>query len=86
MTVEELIGEHNDFFNIPRKVCKSRVIALHAGTGKIMFDTSKNKDDYIRTYYDWKVSSLWASVKTNDRNSYTSYVQTVIMCYISTTF
>ena len=41
----------------------NRLIALDGGNGKILFDTAKNKKDFIEKYYPGNISAMWVEMR-----------------------
>lgn len=64
-------------------VLKCELVALDAKDGRVLFDTAKNKREYIEQYKTGEVVSLWADVKKKGVGGWCSYVVPVIMCYVS---
>ena len=63
------------------KVLKCDLIALDAKGGKVLFDTEKNKKEYIEQYKKGKVVALWEELRKKGY-SWNCYFCTVIMCYV----
>ena len=59
MLVADLIGK-SEYYGYPDTVAKSKVIAMDARDGKILFDTGKNKQEYIDQFMKGEIVSLWA--------------------------
>lgn len=82
MTVADLLSPRENLF-ADEITLEGRVVALHAGTGKKLFDTAINKRDYIRNFMNWEIKSIWASMKTRVDVGFSGvWVQPVTMLYI----
>lgn len=65
ITVSDIIEEKPDdsAFLLTCSMYKNRMIALDGGTGKIIFDTAKNKKDFVRNYYPGIISAMWVEMR-----------------------
>ena len=50
--------------------------------GKILFDTSKNKTEYISKYSNGEIDCLWADVKHIKGVAFGDYFKAVMKCYV----
>ena len=64
------------------KALKSDLVALDGRTGKVIFDTSKNKREYIEKFFDGEVLCLWADVKLF-KGTYGDFFKPIMKCYVS---
>lgn len=64
------------------ELLKCGLVAHDAKDGKILFDTAKNKREYIEQYKTGEVVALWADTQRR-ANPYGSYYVPVIKCYVS---
>lgn len=71
MTIQEL-----------RELNRSILIAYNGKDGKILFDTRKNKKEYVDKYNKGEVLSIWADIKQCD-STFGGYYKPVIKCYVS---
>ena len=60
---------------------KSHLIALDGKDGKVLFDTSRNKQDFIEKYYKAEVSTLWADCKKVN-GTYGDFFKPVMKCFV----
>ena len=83
MIISDLLDnqEHGIFTN--DKVLKSDLIALDAKDGRILFDTSKNKREYIEKFKTGQVLSIWADLRHRGLGGWNGYYEPVIKCYVS---
>ena len=81
MTINDLLGvnPHGIFKDVT--VLKGDFIALDAKDGKLLFDTSRNKKDYIAQFLTGEISSLWSDVR-KVRGIYGDYFKPVMKCYV----
>ena len=65
LTVSDLIEERPDDSGYLLTCClyHNRLIALDAGNGKILFDTAKNKKEFIEKYYPGNISAMWVEMR-----------------------
>ena len=83
MTISDLLDKKVRGIFSDDAVLKCELIALDAKDGRVLFDTAKNKREYIEQYKTGEVVSLWADVKMKGIGGGGSYVVPVIMCYVS---
>lgn len=63
----------------------NRLICMGGKNGKILFDTSKNKTDFIRQYYPGIISAMWVEIREWNGKSAGFGPQTyeaVLLCYV----
>lgn len=66
------------------KIAKGRVIALDSQTGKMLFDTHRNKGEYIDQFMRGEVLDVWTELKTTQHLGFASAsVDAVLMMYVS---
>lgn len=65
-----------------REFSRCNIIAYNGRDGKILFDTSKNKKEYVDKYNKGEVLCIWADMKQFD-NVFGGYYKPVIKCYIT---
>ncbi len=82
MKVRDLLEAQKDNVWGTNTICKSRVIALDAKDGKILFDTYKNKSEYVEKFFDGDVSALWSDIKTDISMGYGDLYKGVVMLYL----
>ena len=82
MLVADLIGK-SEPYGYPDKVAKARVIALDAKDSKILFDTGKNKPEYIDQFMKGEIVSLWADVIHIGSSKMIVHIDPVIKIYVS---
>lgn len=83
MTISDLLDKKVRGIFLDDAVLKCGLIALDAKDGRVLFDTAKNKREYIEQYKKGEVVSLWADIKKKGNGVWGSYVVPVIMCYVS---
>lgn len=83
MTIADLIEIKRNTPFVGEKALKCELIALDGKTGKILFDTSRNKREQIEKYFDGEVIALWADVKLQKGIAYGDYILPVMKCYVS---
>lgn len=81
MTVADLIGVKTGMFTDDKQL-KCELIALDGYNGKVLFDTSKNRQEFIDKFMSGEVIALWADVKLNVGN-WSDYFYPVMKCYVS---
>lgn len=60
------------------------MIALDGKDGKILFDTRKNKEEFIQKYHDGEILGIWVDLKLTKHSGFASSdVEAVLMCYVS---
>ena len=81
LTVGDLMSPKRYLFT-DEVIVKSRVIAYDAGSGKQLFDTSNNKQSYIRKYMQYEIDSMWAGVKMVNFGGFSERCLPVIKMYL----
>lgn len=81
MIVGDLIKKRKDGLYLD-KILKCDLIAIDRKSGHILFDTSKNKLEFIEKYYNAEIDCLWADTKQCHNNIWGDYVIPVVKCYI----
>lgn len=71
MTIQEL-----------RELGRNNIIAYNGRDCKILFDTSKNKKEYVDKYDKGEILRIWADMKQCN-NVFGGYYKPVIKCYVS---
>ena len=65
-------------------IAKGRVIALDGKTGKVLFDTDRNKGKHIDQFMHGEVLDVWTDIKTMRHMGFASAsVDAVLMMYVS---
>lgn len=82
MTISDLLDKKTRGIFTDNEILKCGLIALDAKDGKILFDTEKNKREYIEQYKAGKVVALWADMRKRNSAWYNYFVP-VIKCYVS---
>lgn len=82
MLVADLIGKMN-YYGFTDKVAKSRVIALDAKDSKILFDTGKNKQEYIDKFMSGRIIHLLSDVVHLGNSETIVHIDPVIKIYVS---
>ena len=62
MTVSDLLDKKANGIFSDDVLLKGELIALDSKDGKILFDTSKNKREYISKFSSGEIDCLWADV------------------------
>lgn len=63
-------------------ILKQDLIAFDGRDNKILFDTRKNKREYVSKYMNAEVIALWADVRPSANLAYGKIFIPVIKCYI----
>lgn len=82
MTISDLIEERSEEI-FRNAILQCELIALDARDGKILFDTRKNKREYISKFLSGKVISIWADARRVEIGGYSDYFKPVMKCYVS---
>lgn len=82
MIISDLLDKQVRGIFTDDKVLKGDLIALDAKDGRILFDTSKNKKEYIEKFKTGQVLSIWADLR-NRGGEWNGYYAPVIKCYVS---
>ena len=80
MTISDLLDKQ---VRTSDKILKCDLIALDAKDGKILFDTSKNKREYIEQFKTGQILYIWADLRHRGLDDWYGYYAPVIKCYIS---
>lgn len=65
------------------KILKCELVALDAKDGHVLFDTAKNKREYIEQFKAGEVLSLWADLRLRGLGEWNRYYVPIIKCYVS---
>ena len=82
MTISDLLDKKTRGIFTDDAVLKCGLIALDAKDGKVLFDTEKNKREYIEQYKTGKVTALWADMRQR-HGAWDNYFVPVMKCYVS---
>lgn len=82
MKVKDILAPRPEGIFIDDKIMKSDVVGIDAMTGHILFDTRKNKEEYVAQYMNGEISSMWASFRCNDGLGYSEYITPIVKCFI----
>lgn len=82
MKVSDLLEKQTRGIFMDDVILKCPLIAMDAKDGKILFDTSKNKREYISQYLNGEILSLWADCKHIKGMAYGDYFKPVMKCFI----
>lgn len=58
------------------------LIALDSKSGKILFDTRKNKREYIEQYLNGEIDAIWADVVQVKSFGYGDYFKPIMKCFV----
>ena len=83
MTISDLLYKKVRGIFSDDEVLKCELIALDAKDGKILFDTLKNKREYIEQYKTGEVIALWADIRKGRGYSWNVYFKPIMKCYVS---
>ena len=61
---------------------QTRIVALDGKTGKVLFDTSRNKKEYYSKYNDGEVINIWADLYAHKEHFNTRF-KPYIKCFVS---
>ena len=82
MTVADLLDKKVRGIFSDDVLLKGELIALDSRDGKILFDTSKNKREYISKFHNGEIDCLWADVKHIKGVAFGDYFKAVMKCYV----
>lgn len=83
MTVADLLDKKARGIFSDDMILKGELIALDSKDGKILFDTSKNKREYISKFSNGEIDVLWADVKYIKGIAFGDYFfKAVMKCYV----
>ncbi len=82
MTISDLIEKRSEGM-FRDAILQCDLIALDAFDGKILFDTHKNKREYISKFLSGTVISIWADARRVGIGGYSDYFKPVMKCYVS---
>ena len=82
MTVSDLLDKKVRGIFSDDALLKGELIALDSKDGKILFDTSKNKKEYISKFSSGEIDCLWADVKHHKGIAFGDYFYAVMKCYV----
>lgn len=83
MTISDLLDKKVRGMFSYDKILKCDLIALDAKDGKVLFDTAKNKREYIEKFKTGEVVALWADIQKKGDTCWNPYFRPVIKCYVS---
>lgn len=83
MIINDLLGKQERGIFTDDKVLQGDIIALDAKDGRILFDTGKNKREYIEQFKTGQVLSIWAELRHRGLGEWNGYYVPVIKCYVS---
>ena len=81
MIISDLLDKKVCGIFIDDAVLKCELIALDAKGGNILFDTSRNKREFISKYSSGEISSLWADVR-HCKGIFGDYFKPIMKCYV----
>ena len=82
MTVADLLDKKVRGIFSDDVLLKGELIALDSRDGRILFDTSKNKREYISKFCSGEIDCLWADVKHIKGVAFGDYFKAVMKCYV----
>lgn len=82
MTVSDLLDKKVRGIFSDDALLKGELIALDSKDGRILFDTSKNKREYINKFSKGEITCLWADVKYIKGVAFGDYFKAVMKCYV----
>ena len=83
MTISDLLDKKVRGIFSDDEVLKCELIALDAKDGKILFDTVKNKLEYIEQFKTGEVIALWADIRKGRDVAWNVYFTPIMKCYVS---
>lgn len=64
MILKDLMGKREKESKfLSETILQGRVIAMDGCDGKVLFDTKKNKPNYIKKFMSAEVTTIWSSTK-----------------------
>lgn len=82
MLVADLVGK-SKYYGYPYTIAKARVIALDARDCSKLFDTMRNKPEYIDQFMKGEITSLWADVIHVGCDGSNVHIDPVIKIFVS---
>lgn len=61
---------------------QTRIVALDGKTGKVLFDTSRNKNKYYSKYNDGEIIGIWAYLYAHNEH-FNTWFEPYIKCFVS---
>lgn len=83
MIISDLLDKKARGIFTEDKVLKCELVALDAKDGKLLFDTAKNKREYIEQFKTGEILSLWADLRQRGLGGWSGYFVPIIKCYVS---
>lgn len=83
MIISDLLDKNVRGIFTDDKVLKCGLVALDAKNGRILFDTEKNKREYIEQFKTGEILSLWADLRQRGLGAWNGYYVPIIKCYVS---
>lgn len=63
-------------------ISRVHVKALSSGSGKVVFDTHRNKNAFVKRFDDCEVRNIWTEVQTGDACGFTQMVTQKICVFL----
>jgi hypothetical protein len=64
------------------ELCKTQMRAYTARDGKLIFDTNRNKREYVERFADCAVLAIWAEVSSKKMGGYTQVIMQHVSVYL----
>jgi len=82
LTVGDLLEDRRDVYS-SSTMYHGRMIAKDAGSGKILFDTRKNKRPFVVKFFEDTVCAMWVETREVWKPSgFVATYEAVLCCYI----
>lgn len=81
MTVKDLLQNRDDVFH--SQLFTGRLVAKDGSSGKEVFDTFKNKPDYVKKFFPCEIEKMWCDGKIRPDNAFNEgWWMPVLMIYL----
>lgn len=82
LTVGDLLEDRRDVYS-RSTMYHGRMIAKDAGSGKILFDTRKNKRPFVEKFFEDTIRAMWVEMREVWKPSgFAATYEAVLCCYI----
>jgi len=82
LTVADMLEDRKDIIS-RSTMYHGRMIAKDAGTGKVLFDTRKNKRPFVEKFFDDTICAMWVEMRETWANAgFIAQYEAVLCCYV----
>ena len=64
------------------ELCKTQMRAYTARDGKLIFDTNRNKREYVERFADCAVLAIWPEISSKKMGGYTQVIMQHVSVYL----